>query len=73
MLLSMLLANPLQVFKLAAIYGLRATLDTLGPVGQYAQYRFGDSLPLFLAALLSAWILVSFGAAFALFNRRGDL
>src|SRR3990170_85856 len=41
-LLAMLLANPLQVFKLAAIYGLRATLDTLGPVGQFAVYRFGD-------------------------------
>jgi Cu-processing system permease protein len=69
----MLLINPLQVFKLAAIYNLRATLDTLGAVGQYALYRFGDGLPLLLLGLLAGWIVLSFGAAFALFNRRGDL
>jgi Cu-processing system permease protein len=72
-LLGMLLINPLQVFKLGAIYNLRATLDTLGAVGQYALYRFGDGLPLLLLGLLAAWIVLSFGAAFAVFNRRGDL
>jgi ABC-type transport system involved in multi-copper enzyme maturation permease subunit len=69
----MLLINPLQVFKLAAIYGLRATLDTLGPVGQYAALRFGDALPSLLLVLLIGWMVLSFGIAFALFNRRGDL
>ena len=44
-LLGALLANPLQTFKLGAIYSLRATLDTLGPAGQYAMYRFGAALP----------------------------
>lgn len=72
-LLAMLLANPLQVFKLAAVYGLRATLDTLGPVGQFALFRFGEALPLLLLALLIAWIVASFGLAFVIFNRRGDL
>ena len=72
-LLAMLLANPLQVFKLAAIYGLRATLDTLGPVGQFAVYRFGDLLPLLLVGLLAAWIVAGFGLAFAIFRRKGDL
>ena len=72
-LLGMLLVNPLQVFKLSAIYSLRATLDTLGAVGQYAFYRFGAALPLLLLALLASWIVASFGTAFALFNRRGDL
>ncbi len=71
-LLGMLLINPLQVFKLSAIYNLRATLDTLGPVGQYASYRFGDLLPLVLTALLLAWIVASFGGAFSLFRRRSD-
>ncbi len=71
-LLAMLLINPLQVFKLSAIYSLRATLDTLGPVGQYATYRFGEALPLLLIGLLIAWIVASFGGAFGLFNRRGD-
>ncbi|MCW5849307.1 MAG: ABC transporter permease [Anaerolineae bacterium] len=69
-LLTLLLANPLQVFKLAAIYSLRATLDTLGAVGQYATYRFADQLPLVLLALLLAWIVVSFGLAALLFQRR---
>jgi Cu-processing system permease protein len=72
-LLAMLVANPLQLFKLGSIYSLRATLDTLGPVGQYAVYRFGDGLPLLLLGLLAAWLVVAFGVAFALFNRRGDV
>lgn len=71
-MLAMLLANPLQIFKLAAIYSLHATLDTLGPVGQYAFNRFGDNLPILLIGLLLGWIVLSFGVAFALFNRRGD-
>ena len=72
-LLAALLVNPLQVFKLGAIYGLRATLDTLGVAGQYAMYRFGSALPLTLAGLLVGWVAISFGFAFGLFNRRGDL
>ncbi len=71
-LFGMLLINPLQVFKLAAIYSLRATLDALGPVGQYAAHRFGEALPLLLMGLLLGWIIVSFGSAFAVFARRGD-
>jgi Cu-processing system permease protein len=72
-LLTMLLVNPLQAFKLGAIYSLRATLDTLGAAGQYAAYRFGDALPFLLVSLLVAWIALSFGAALALFTRRGDV
>ena len=71
-LLSMLLINPLQAFKLGAIYSLRSTLDTLGVVGQYAVYHFGAGLPFILTGLLVGWILLSFAIAFALFNRRGD-
>ena len=68
-----LLINPLQIFKLGAINSLQAGLDVLGPVGQYATYRFGDTLPLLLVGLLVAWIGLSFGLAFGLFQRRGDL
>ncbi len=68
----LLVLNPLQVFKVAAIYNLRATLDTLGAVGQYAYYQFGDALPLFLLTLLVAWIAAMFGAAFVLFERARD-
>ncbi len=72
-LLGLLLINPLQVFKLGAIYSLRATLDTLGAAGQYALYHFGATLPLLLIGVLLAWVGLSFGLAFAIFNRRGDL
>ncbi|MCL5999550.1 MAG: ABC transporter permease [Chloroflexi bacterium] len=72
-LLAMLLVNPLQVFKLGAVYGLRATLDTLGVAGQYAVFRFGAALPWLLAGLLAGWAILCFGLAYALFNRRGDL
>ncbi|MFN8484795.1 MAG: ABC transporter permease [Anaerolineae bacterium] len=72
-LLTMLLANPLQIFKLAAIYSLRATLDTLGAVGQYATYRYGEALPLLLLGLLIAWIVATFALAYFLFDVRGDV
>ncbi len=71
-LLGMLLINPLQAFKLGAIYSLRATLDTLGAVGQFAAYRFGAGLPWLLVGLLAVWMALSFGGAFLIFNRRGD-
>jgi Cu-processing system permease protein len=72
-LLSLLLINPLQAFKLGAIFSLRSTLDTLGAVGQFAAYRFGTGLPWLLAGLLVAWIILTFSTAFTFFNRRGDL
>jgi Cu-processing system permease protein len=71
-LFALLVANPLQVFKLGAIYSLRATLDTLGAAGQYAVYRFGPPLPYLLLGMLAGWVILSFGIAFAVFNRRGD-
>jgi Cu-processing system permease protein len=71
-LLGWLVVNPLQAYKLGAIYSLRATLDTLGAVGQYAVYRYGAGLPWLLLAVLAGWCLTSFGAAFLIFNRRGD-
>ena len=71
-LLSMLLLNPLQVFKLSAIYNLHSALDVLGPVGQYAVYHFGDRLPFVLTGLLLGWIVLTFGIAYVLFSRKGD-
>lgn len=52
------LANPLQVFKMAAILNIQATLDILGPAGIYAMQRYGqDLLVLFLCVLL-LWVVV---------------
>lgn len=67
-LLTMLLINPIQIFKLGSIYSLRATLDTLGAVGQYAVYNFGAALPYLLVGLLIFWAAISFLLAFWLFN-----
>lgn len=72
-LLGLLVANPLQIFKLGAVYTVHATLDPLGAAGQYAMYRFGNALPIGLAGLLLAWCTLTFGAAYAWFNRRKDL
>ncbi len=72
-LLGLLLVNPLQIFKLGAIFSLRATLDTLGAAGQYALLQFGAALPALLAGLLGLWAAGTFGAAYALFARRGDV
>jgi Cu-processing system permease protein len=71
-LLWLLVINPLQIFKLGAIHSLRASLDTLGPVGQYALYRFGEQLPLLLIGLLLLWATAAMAIAFAIFNRKGE-
>jgi Cu-processing system permease protein len=71
--LALVLANPLQVFKLGAIYSLRSTLDTLGAAGQFAMLQFGAWLSLVLASLLVAWLATSFGLAFLCFAKRSSL
>lgn len=68
-LMGMLVVNPLQTFKLGAIYSLNSTMDVLGAVGQYAVYRFGSALPLLLAGLLLAWVVVAFSMAYLVFSR----
>ena len=72
-LFGILLVNPLQTFKLGAILTLRASLDVLGAVGQYAYFELGDGLPTLLVGVLCAWIATAFGASYALFARRGDV
>ncbi|MER3514079.1 MAG: ABC transporter permease, partial [Chloroflexota bacterium] len=67
------LLNPLQVFKLAAVLGLEATLEVLGPSGLYLVRTFGPGLAWALAALLAAWTVLPLSAAFGLFTRRSDL
>jgi Cu-processing system permease protein len=68
-LLALLVINPLQIFKLGAIYSLQATLDTLGPAGQYAMFNFGAALPYVLVILLVAWAVITFMIAFWFFNK----
>jgi Cu-processing system permease protein len=72
-LLWLTLANPLQVFKLAAVANLQANLEMLGPAGIYATQTYGELLWLLLAGLLAAWVLIPASAAFARFALRSDL
>jgi Cu-processing system permease protein len=62
-LLDAALANPLQVFKLAALRRLNPALDMLGPAGLYATTTYGSALTWIFAAALGAWIAVPLGIA----------
>jgi Cu-processing system permease protein len=67
------LVNPLQVFKMASLGGINATLDVFGPAGIYAMQTYRDNLTwLFLGALL-AWIVVPLFIAYFVLARRGDV
>ncbi len=65
------LLNPVQVFKLSAVYSLKDNLEVLGPVGIYAVRNFGAGLQFFLIGIL---LIVSTGFMFLtnkLFKSRG--
>lgn len=67
------LTNPLQVFKMAAILNIQATLDILGPAGIYAMQQYGQALlSLFLGAL-AVWIILPASVAYLRFATKGDL
>jgi hypothetical protein len=63
----------LQVFKLAAILNIQATLDILGPAGSYAMQQVGDKLASLLLAVLALWIIAPAGVAYLRFATRGDV
>jgi Cu-processing system permease protein len=71
-LFALSMANPLQLFKMASILQINATLDILGPAGIYAMQRFGDGLePLFLA-ITALWIVTPALAALVQLERKSD-
>ena len=67
------LANPLQLFKIAAVYSLRQNLEVLGPAGIYALRTYGSRLLPLLVGLLGAWFLVPYLATGYFFKKRGIL
>ncbi len=67
------LANPLQLFKLAAILNLRQNLEVLGPAGVYAFRTYGSQLLPILIVLLFFWVLIPFALATQIFKRKGVL
>jgi Cu-processing system permease protein len=72
-LLGLSLLNPLQTFKIATVYGLRASLEVLGPAGIYATRTYGSQLIPLLVAILAAWVVVPMLAAYARFRLEGDI
>jgi Cu-processing system permease protein len=67
------LINPLQVFKMASLISINATLDVLGPAGIYAMQTYGQGLTwLFLGSLL-AWIILPLFVSYLVFSQRGDM
>ncbi len=65
-------ANPLQVFKMASILSINATLDVLGPAGLYALQTYGNSLLGLFVGVLIVWIIAPLVLAYARFRQRGD-
>lgn len=66
-------ANPLQVFKMASVLLINATLDVLGPAGFYALQTYGNAVMALFLGILAAWVLVPLTLAYARFHKRGDL
>jgi Cu-processing system permease protein len=63
------LLNPLQVFKIAVLSRLHATLDVLGPAGLYATQTYGRGLIWILCGALTGWVLIPLAGALAIFTR----
>lgn len=70
-MLGLALISPLQVFKLASVTSVHASLDVLGPAGLYATQHWGDRLPLVFGGVLSGWIIAPLIIAQLIFSRRG--
>ena len=66
------LTNPSQVFKMAAILNINATMDILGPAGIYAFQRYGDGLLAIFLGVLVLWTLAPAALAYVRFANRGD-
>ncbi|MBS1251829.1 MAG: putative ABC transporter permease protein NosY [Anaerolineales bacterium] len=72
-LFTLALINPLQVFKMAAISGIHATLDVLGPAGVYAVRTYGDTLIVIFLAMMTIWIVLPLLASYAIFTTRTEV
>jgi Cu-processing system permease protein len=68
-LLAITLINPLESYRIAAIYFLRGSLELLGPAGLVAERSFGDRTGVVLIAVLLFWLLASLGLAYRAMRR----
>jgi Cu-processing system permease protein len=67
------LANPLQVFKMASILDINATLDILGPAGIFATQEFGRRLRYVFLGVMVLWIVFPALLAYVRFASKSDL
>ena len=67
------LANPLQVFKMASILDINATLDILGPAGIFAMQEFGHRLRFVFLGVMALWIVLPALLAYDRFAAKNDL
>lgn len=72
LLLALALLNPLQVFKLAAIGAIQASLDVLGPAGLYATELYGAWLQPLLVGNLLLWLVLPLAGARLLLARSDE-
>lgn len=71
-LFGLALLNPLQVFKMAVLGSLHASLDVLGPAGTYAVQTYGEKLRWVFAISLGTWVMAPLVLSAALFVKRGQ-
>ena len=67
------LINPLQVFKMASILDINATLDILGPAGIFAMQEFGRRLRFVFLGVMALWIVLPALLAYLRFAAKNDL
>jgi Cu-processing system permease protein len=67
------LANPVQVFKVAAVLVLHGGLDALGPAGLYATTTWGPALVPALVVILLLWTLLPLALTAIVMRRQGAL
>ena len=67
------LINPLQVFKMASILDINATLDILGPAGIFAMQEFGRRLRFVFLGVMALWIILPALLAYLRFAAKNDL
>jgi len=70
-LFQLALINPLQVFKMASLDSMNASLDVLGPAGLYATQHYGDALAWMFLGVLGLWIVVPLAISYGIFAKRG--
>lgn len=58
------LLNPLESYRIAAIYQLRGSLDLLGPAGLVAHYTLGAWTPVALSIVLLLWLVMPLPLAY---------